>query len=464
MTTDTVKFTIDIPKTHSEEQLGFVRSTYLRQVIKAGRRWGKTVGAAIKALEAFLGICPACGGDRCSYCDNTGKARPKRVLYAAPTAEQVSKFWYVVNRVLAPAIDAGYFKKDETEKFIEVPNTEQRIKAKTAWNANTLRGDFADLLILEEFQLMNEDTWDEVGRPMLFDNNGTAIFIYTPPSLKSEGISKAKDPRHATKLYKKAEADTTGRWTTFHFTSYQNPTLSQEAMAEVSSDMSFDAYRREVLAEDDEIQASWMVYSKFREEVCKIKRFEIPSSWPVISGHDFGMANPAALFVAQVKLPIPEEASSSLRYGDYVIFREYLPGAGYSTIQNIEKFKELSRGYQVTQSVGGNANTEQEIRMGYGVQGWSIIAPLEPKVNSQVDRVKRLMETDKIFVFEDLYGLLGELANCMWELDENKRPLDKIKNESRFHLLACLRYLCTYIPIDRPFIQRVAQKVKVKIW
>ncbi len=463
MTTE-LRIRADIPLPHSKEQESFVRCVKLRQVIKAGRRFGKTVGAAIKALEAFLGVCPACGGKGCPCCHDTGGVKPKRVLYAAPTAEQVAKFWYEVTYALTGAVQQGVYKKDETEKIIEVAGTEQRIKAKTAWNANTLRGDFADLLILEEFQLMNEDTWDEVGQPMLLDNNGTAVFIYTPPSLKSEGVSKARDPRHASKMYKKAELDKTGKWATFHFTSYQNPTLSAEALADISGEMSLDAYRREILAEDDEIESSWLVCSKFNETLCKVKRFTIPTTWNVISGHDFGTANPAALFVSQMKLPLPDGAPSYMRYGDVVAFREYSPGAGFSTVQNIEQFKSLTKGYAIEQSIGGNITTEAEIRTGYGAQGWPISAPVITRVNAQIDRVIGLMETNKLYIFEDLFGLLQQIANCMWELDFNNKPTNKIKDEAKYHLLACLRYLVTYLPVERPLLRGLTNKVKVKVW
>lgn len=85
---------------------------------------------------------------------------------------------------------------------------------------------------------------------MLLDNNGRAIFIYTPPSLHSRSASKAKDPQHAAKLFKKAAADTTGRWKTFHFSSYDNPHISKVALAEISGDMTQLAIRQEILAED----------------------------------------------------------------------------------------------------------------------------------------------------------------------------------------------------------------------
>ncbi len=172
------------------------------------------------------------------------------MLYATPTAEQINRFWHTVTRALQEPIDAGVFYKNETEHVIELRTTEQRIRAKTAWNADTLRGDYADVLILDEWQLMAEETWDEVGAPMLLDNNGDAVFIYTPPSLHSRSTSKAHDPQHAAKLWKRHQGDTSGRWATFHFSSFDNPHLSREALAEITQDMTALAFRQEIKAED----------------------------------------------------------------------------------------------------------------------------------------------------------------------------------------------------------------------
>ncbi len=443
---EVTKVGINIPKPHSVKQDEFVRCMAKRQVIKAGRRFGKTVGAAIKAVCYFLGICPSCLGEGCLECDNTGKVKPRRVLYAAPTAEQVSKFWFEVVSALQGGIDIGYFKKDETEHIIEVPRTEIRIRAKTAWNANTLRGDYADLLILEEFQMMNEDAWEEVGQPMLLDNNGTAVFIFTPPSLKSEGVSKAKDPRHASKMYKKALGDTSGKWKCFHFTSYDNPTLNKEALSEISKDMSADSYRREILAEDDEVETSWLVYGKFNHEMCKIKRFEIPENWPVFTGHDFGTANPACLFVAQVRLPLPAVAPAYLRYGDYVAFAEYAPGAGYAAQQHIDRYKEILGKSKLERAVGGNVTTEEETRQLYRRLGWPIYAPEITRVNLQVDRAITIIELNQFYMFEDLHETLGQMADCMWVIDpETKKSTNKIKDENRYHLLSAFRYISTVL-------------------
>ncbi len=223
--------TVNIRRPHAK-QGAFIASPAKRKVVRGGRRGGKTTGLANLAVQAFLA--------------------GRRVLYAAPTNEQVGRFWFEAKRALQELIDAKRVYVNETQHVIEFPQTENRIRAKTAWNANTLRGDYADLLILDEWQLMAEETWDQVGAPMLLDNDGDAVFVYTPPSLSSRGVTKAVDPRHAAKMYKAAEADTTGRWEAFHFTSHDNPHISADALADITLDMTGLAIRQEILAEDVE--------------------------------------------------------------------------------------------------------------------------------------------------------------------------------------------------------------------
>jgi hypothetical protein len=256
------EYTITLPRPH-ERQAAFINSPAKRKVIRAGRRGGKTVGISIYATQRFLA--------------------GRRVLYAAPTAEQVGRFWTTVTRALQQPIDAGVFRKNETEHFIELPGTEQRVKAKTAWNADTLRGDYADDLIFDEWQLINEDAWDVVGAPMLLDNDGDATFIYTPPSLHSRSVSKARDPQHAAKLFKRAKADTSGRWAVFHFSSMDNPHISKEALGEITKDMTNLAYRMEIMAEDvDEAPgALWT-----RADIEKNRVREVPDFARVVVGVD----------------------------------------------------------------------------------------------------------------------------------------------------------------------------------
>lgn len=226
MSTD---YTIHLKRPHARQE-EFINHPAKRKVIRAGRRGGKTTGIAIYAVMRFL--------------------MRRRVLYATPTQEQIDKFWYEIKLALAEPIDAGLLYKNETRHIIEVPGTTNRIRAKTAWNADTLRGDYADDLILDEFQLMAEDTWGLVGAPMLLDNDGDAVFIYTPPSARSKSMSKAIDKLHAAKLFAKAKADTSGRWATFHFRSHDNPYISATAIGDLTNDMTALAIRQEIEAED----------------------------------------------------------------------------------------------------------------------------------------------------------------------------------------------------------------------
>lgn len=418
------------------EQRRFTESAAKHKVIRAGRRSGKTVGIAILAVRAFLS--------------------KKRVLYTAPTSEQTDAFWFEVKQALIPMVETGVYKLNEAERFIEKIGTKNRLRAKTAWNADTLRGDYADLLIFDEYQLTNEDAWQVVGAPMLLDNNGDVVFIYTPPSLRSAGVSKARDPRHAAKLFKEAQQkhDAGESWETFHFTSHDNPFISREALTELERDMSRDTYRQEILAEDDEIQLSWLVYKAFNESVCKIRRFPIPENWLIYSWHDFGTANPAAVFAAQVRLPLPPGAPAYMRLNDLVCFKTYTPG-GMNAPQHVADWRdivgakadEMGRPRRVVSSVGGNQNTEEQTRQLYGMHGWPISAPRITHVNQQVERAIGLCELNKVYVFEDLTDLLDELFNCLWIPDNEGHPTNKIKDEQRWHLLACWRYgLSEFMP------------------
>jgi hypothetical protein len=417
VTTETV---VHLRPPHPKQQ-EFIDCLKKRIIIRAGRRGGKTVGIAIKALVAFL--------------------NGKRVLYAAPTSEQTDRFWYEITTALAEAIKAGAYVLNKSERFIEKPGTLNRIKAKTAWDADSLRGDYADLIIFDEWQLSNEDAWDIVGFPMMMDRNGDAVFIYTPPSLRSAGISKAHDPRHAAKMFKAAQDDP--RWATFHFTSFDNPHLSREGLAEAAKDSSRASFRQEIMAEDDELSASHLVYGVWNESICKIPRFEIPKEWPVYSGHDFGSANPAALFWARARLPLPNGAPSSMRMNDLVVFKEYLPGKGQSTAINVQAFQDFTKGYTV-KSLGGNHN-EDGSRGDYTKTGWRIDEPPigaegGPSLKRQIDRVLAVMELNKWWVFNDNIFYLAELASCTWKYDKEGNRTNEIDGEARYHLSASARY------------------------
>ena len=258
------EYAVRLRRPHARQE-AFIYSPARRKIIRAGRRSGKTTGVAQLAVLAFVA--------------------GRRVLYAAPTQEQIARFWTEVKRALVEPLSSGALYKNETEHIIEVLNTEQRIRAKTAWDADSLRGDYADLLILDEYQLMSEDAWGRVGAPMLADNNGDAVFIYTPPSLHSRSRTKARDPRHAAKLFKKAQADESGRWQAFHFTSFDNPHVSRTALNELAEDMTALAYEQEIMAEDKD-EAPGALWTSALLDAGRISLAQLPDLRRVVVGVD----------------------------------------------------------------------------------------------------------------------------------------------------------------------------------
>ena len=241
----------------TDKQLEIQSHPAKRKVINSGRRAGKTTLAAYEAAERAL--------------------RGKRVLFAAPTLDQILFFWDEVKRIFQEGIDANIIYKHEQRHEVKLPNGGM-IRAKTAWDADTLRGDYADFLVLEEYAMMKQDAWTLVGAPMLLDNDGDAWFISTP-----------KRRNHFYHAYLKAQ--TSDRWHAFHATSFDNHHLSKEALDEIIEDMTEDAYKQEILAEF--LESDGMVFRNI-EACLNAPAGSVPSEHNghrIVAGVDWGQSN-----------------------------------------------------------------------------------------------------------------------------------------------------------------------------
>ena len=188
-----------------------------------------------------------------------------RVLYAAPTGDQTGSYLEAVCKIL----DDGIRQKTlicnkstrtirwNTEKYPSTPSSAQ-IRARTAYNADTLRGGYADRLTLDEWQMMEESAWEEVAQPMLIDNGGYAKLIYTPLSTRMSRGSKLKDRNYIKRKFIEAEDDPD--WSVHTFTSHDNPHIDHGELDLLSKNMSSVTFRQEILAEDiDEIPGALWV-------------------------------------------------------------------------------------------------------------------------------------------------------------------------------------------------------------
>lgn len=176
-----------------------------------------------------------------------------------------------------------------------------------------------------------------------------------------------------------------------------------------------------------------LIYDAFNEDTCKIPRFplddEAHKGWPRYTGHDFGGANPAAMFYAQ------DPAT-----GYFYAYQEYLPGPGRSTAEHVEEFKRITAGTNVLKRAGGS-HQEEEIREGYTAHGWPIQEPKVKGVEAQIDRVYGIHKLNKLFVFNDLLNYLDEKLSYSRKLDDNFNPTDEIEDKEKFHLMDAERYI-----------------------
>ena len=123
---------IYLPSLHLK-QAAIATTKAKRVVINAGRRAGKTTLAARVSVKKML--------------------EGRRVLLASTTQDQADAFWDKVKAWLYEVTEFGVIEKNEQRRIMLMPNNGGRIKVKTASDADTLRGDHADFLVLDECAL-----------------------------------------------------------------------------------------------------------------------------------------------------------------------------------------------------------------------------------------------------------------------------------------------------------------------
>lgn len=202
----------------------------------------------------------------------------KRVLYLSPIVAQSDAFWGLVTEWLAPAIVARDVVRNETIRSLLFANSGGRIRCRTAHDPDSLRGDTAELILLDEFSLMDPTVWEQIVAPMTLDANAQVWFISTP---KPGGPFKA--------IYFQAKANEDGRWEVFHATSYDNPFLSTEALSEIVRDMTAEDVAQEMRAEF--IAGHGQVFTHIHESLYEPDETELAlhSGHPKAMTIDWGM-------------------------------------------------------------------------------------------------------------------------------------------------------------------------------
>lgn len=177
-------------------------------------------------------------------------------------------------------------KKNEVELSLTLRNG-SIIELKGAENPDALRGVKLRGLVIDEIaSIRNWDwLWSEVLRPTLTDYAAPCLFISTP-----------KGFNHFYELYNHGQdnkADEENQYKSWRFTSYDNPFISKEEIDNASKELTEDTFAQEYMA--DFRKYTGLVYKEFSRDAHVIEPFDIPDSWQIYRGVDFGSTNPTAV-------------------------------------------------------------------------------------------------------------------------------------------------------------------------
>ena len=185
------------------------------KVIAAGRRTGKT---RLAAWALIVNALQTTKGD---------------VFYVAPTQGQARDImWKILMELASPVIKASHINNLQ----ITLING-ATISLKGGDRPETMRGVSLKFLVLDEYADIKPDVWEQILRPALADQKGSAMFIGTPMGRN-----------HFYELYQYACKGDDPTFSGYHFTSYDNPLLDPEEINMAKKSMSSYAFRQEFMA------------------------------------------------------------------------------------------------------------------------------------------------------------------------------------------------------------------------
>ena len=185
------------------------------QVIAAGRRTGKSRYAAWKLIIKGL------------------EAKKGQVFYVAPTQGQARDImWQALLEVGHEVITSSHVNNLQ----IKLVNGAV-IALKGADRPETMRGVSLSYLVMDEYADMKPEVWEQILRPALADQKGSALFIGTPMGRN-----------HFYDLHQYASISEDDDWAGYHFTSYDNPLLDKEEINTAKKSMSAFSFRQEFMA------------------------------------------------------------------------------------------------------------------------------------------------------------------------------------------------------------------------
>ena len=352
--------------------------------IVAHRRMGKTVGAINQLIHSALNC----------------ELKNPRMAYLAPTYSQAKRVaWDILTEYTRP------LKAINNIAELRSDFMGRRISLFGCDNIDALRGQYFDLVCIDEYAQINPSLFSEIIRPAIADRKGKVLFIGTP-----------KGRNHFATLRDKAA---TGKdsWKLLEFKASETGLVDQEELDAALKEMGEDKYSQEFevnfhtpvegayygsLINDLEFKQQ-INDSVIRDDICKTF-----VSW------DLGMGDSTAMFVAQSagqEIHIIDFLENHGQGLDYYI--NWLRDNRYDTAEQLLphdiQVRELGTGksrLEVLEEAGLNCRVVPKLGIDDGIQAVRRMLPrvwFNTKVKDAVDLLRNYRRTydEKRDVFFD---------------------------------------------------------------
>lgn len=227
------------------------------RVVVAGRRFGKTVLARMILIKEAT------------------SAKNRNVWYVAPTYGMAREILWNELKAFIPR--AWVRKYNETLLKIELING-SIISLKGADRPDTLRGVGLDFIVLDEFQDMRTEVWEQVLRPTLATSEGGALFIGTPKSFNHFHQLYTKGVRQKNRKFPE--------WRSWQFPTIMSPFVPKREIEQARRDLDPRTFRQEFEATFETV--SGRVYYAFDRNK-HVGKYPFNPKLPIWIGQDFNI-------------------------------------------------------------------------------------------------------------------------------------------------------------------------------
>ena len=327
------------------------------------------------------------------------------------------------------------------------------VEAKSADNPESLLGEAVDLVIYSEAAQLERKIRERYVQPTLITRRGIEI-VPTTPDQSGEWVHE---------LIEKATQDDDSSIDSFHWGVTANPTYDLGELEKARRFYGEDSpvFREQYLGE-------WVfyggrVYPVFDERVHVIEPFDIPLSWPVVRGIDFGHRDPFVVLGCAIG---PES--------ELYFFQEYYNRAGRGMREHALAIKADYKERKISNTVGDPSAAQGIDDLCF--EGVSVVAGNNDRTAGRMRVLEYMQPTDdgvppwpirelparlsrnkwpRMYIFSTMKETLRELRYYRWK-EAGSSEGEKEKTEGEDHAMDTMRYVVMTRPSPYRTMPRVS--------